>query len=90
MMNSIDSLQPNWVVFNWECSSSYNPKTFPEGVDKVFKFLEMIIDRGHMAMFSDFSLKALIKQWRNEDYFGPNPFVHISSYGGKFDLRFDP
>ena len=41
-------------------------------------------------MFSDFSLKALIKQWRNEEYFGPNPFVHFSSYTGKFNLRFDP
>ena len=41
-------------------------------------------------MFSDFSLKALINEWRDEDYFGPNPFVHFSSYGGNFNLRFDP
>jgi hypothetical protein len=30
-----------------------------------------------MAMFSDFSLKALIAEW-DENLMGPNPFVKIS------------
>ena len=30
-----------------------------------------------MTMFSDFSLKALIKTWKAE-VLGPNPFVKIS------------
>jgi hypothetical protein len=30
-----------------------------------------------MAMFSDFSLKALIAEW-DEHLMGPNPFVKIS------------
>jgi hypothetical protein len=36
----------------------------------------MIIKRGYMAMFSDFSLKALIKQW-DSNILGPNPFVKV-------------
>jgi len=41
-----------------------------------------------MVMFSDFSLKALIKQWDNK-VLGPNPFVKVSEYGGNFTLEFN-
>jgi hypothetical protein len=40
------------------------------------EFLKFIIDAGHMAMFSDFSLKALIKEW-DANLLGKNPFVKI-------------
>ena len=50
----------------------------------------MIIDRGHMAMFSDFSLKALINNWNEKYGLGPNPFVQTNEYSGNFVLRFDP
>lgn len=40
-------------------------------------------------MASDFSLKALIKQW-SERRLGPNPFVKIGEFGGSMRLRFDP
>jgi hypothetical protein len=52
------------VVFNWECCGGYSGKVFGEGADNLFKFLKIIIDKGHMAMFSDFSLKALINNWQ--------------------------
>lgn len=55
----------------------------------VMKFAKLMIDRGHMTMFSDFSLKALIAQW-DKDTLGPNPFVKVSEYGGNFTLEFDP
>ena len=42
-----------------------------------------------MLMFSDFSLKALIRQW-NEEVLGPNPFVIIHEYTGNVVLRFNP
>jgi hypothetical protein len=41
----------------------------------VFKLLKLIIDRKYMAMFSDFSLKALIQSWKDAYGLGPNPFV---------------
>ncbi len=40
-------------------------------------FVKMILDKGHMAMFSDFSLKTLISEWK-ENLLGPNPFVKTS------------
>jgi hypothetical protein len=47
------------------------------------KFLKIILDRGHMAMFSDFSLKALIAQWKAE-VLGPNPFKQVGGHSGMF------
>lgn len=44
-----------------------------------------MIDRGHMTMFSDFSLKALIAQW-DKKIMGPNPFVKVKEFGGNFTL----
>ena len=76
MIKHVNSLDPDCVVFNWECSSSYEYKMFPEGRDHVFQFLKIILDRKHMAMFSDFSLKALINEWK-PDILGPNPFQNI-------------
>ena len=43
-----------------------------------------------MAMFSDFSLKALIKSWKDKYGMGPNPFVKVSEYTGDFELNFNP
>ncbi len=62
-MNSIASVDPDCVVLNWECSSGYSNKSFTEGTDNIFRFLKKVLDRGHMTMFSDFSLKALVNQW---------------------------
>jgi hypothetical protein len=36
-----------------------------------------MIDRGHMCMFSDFSLKSLITQW-NPNILGINPFIKVA------------
>lgn len=63
-MKEIDSVDPDSVVFNWECSSNYYGNTFTEGPENLFKFLKIILERKHMAMFSDFSLKALINDWK--------------------------
>ena len=50
----------------------------------------MAVDRGHMCMFSDFSLKALVQNWHDKYELGPNPFVQTSEYTGNFVLRFNP
>jgi hypothetical protein len=49
----------------------------------------MILDKGYMAMFSDFSLKSLIAQW-DEHLLGLNPFKHNGGASGGTELRFDP
>ena len=73
-MKSLNEVDADCVVLNWECCSHYSDRYFPEGHDKLFKFLKVAMDRGHMAMFSDFSLKALIKCWKDDYGLGPNPF----------------
>merc|ERR1712187_359028 len=55
----------------------------------VMDLMQILLERGHMVMCSDFSLKALIKQW-SERRLGPNPFVKIGEFGGMMDLHFDP
>ena len=43
-----------------------------------------------MAMFSDFSLKALIPNW-NDKVLGPNPFIQLpGGFCGSALLKFDP
>ena len=76
-MEHIKKIHPDCVVFNWECCGSYSGQSFIEGKDKVFKFLKIVLDKGHMVMFSDFSLKALINDW-DSSLLGPNPFVKTS------------
>jgi len=78
LMNSIKELDPDCVVFNWECSSGYGSKSFPEQEKNVAIFLKLIIDKGFMAMFSDFSLKALVANWKDKWGLGPNPFVQTA------------
>ena len=90
LMKSIGEVDPDCVVLNWECSSGYSPKNFPEGPEKLFSFLKKAVDRGHMCMFSDFSLKALVKNWNDKYELGPNPFVQTTEYTGNFVLRFNP
>lgn len=76
MIGHIKSLDPDCVVFNWECSSGYSGQIFPEGKADLFDFVKFVIDKGHMAMFSDFSLKSLINEW-DAAKLGPNPFKKI-------------
>lgn len=52
------------VVLNWECSSGFSNEKFGENDKYIFQLLEMAIKRGYLVMFSDFSLKALIKNWK--------------------------
>lgn len=90
LFGEMAALEPDCVVFNWECSSGYTGGTFPEGKDSVMKLLGYIVRGRHMAMFSDFSLKALIAGW-SEGVLGPNPFKKMSSeFSETVHLRFDP
>jgi len=83
-------LDPDCTVFNWECSSGYSTGIFPEGAENVLKLVSYLLNKGHMVMFSDFSLKALIPNW-NAKILGPNPFVRLpGDFGGTALLKFDP
>ena len=77
LMKSIGEVDPDCVVFNWECCEAYVKSTFPEGGNEVFCLLKKIVSKGHMCMFSDFSLKALIASWDEKYDMGPNPFKEI-------------
>lgn len=88
MMEYIGSVDPDCVVFNWQCCSFYGTKKFGEGNDTLFDLLELVIQKGFMAMFSDFSLKALIAQWR-EKSLGPNPFNQFTEHSSNFTLNFN-
>jgi len=88
LVADIVEVQPDSVVFNWECCSGCCGEHFQDGA-VVMNLVKRILDRGHMAMFSDFSLKALIREWK-DDLLGPNPFIKMSEFGGNFQLRFDP
>lgn len=54
------------------------------------KLVQYLMRGGHMAMFSDFSLKALIPNW-SEEVLGPNPFIKLpNEFGGNAQIKFDP
>lgn len=84
-MRAVDSES---VVVNWECCSGCSSQRF-EDSSTVLSLVDVLIKKGHMVMFSDFSLKALINEW-NEVMLGPNPFLKVGEFSSSFDLRFDP
>jgi len=49
--------------------------------------MSLLLQRGHMVMCSDFSLKALMRQW--SDKLGPNPFVKLGEFVGSMHIDFD-
>lgn len=73
LFKEMSLLEPDCVVFNWECSEGYSANRFPEGSAKVMQLVGKILKGQHMDMFSDYSLKALIACW-DVSILGPNPF----------------
>lgn len=92
LVQDVQSVPKENVVFNWECCSGCSQHTFGcqgEALDSTLSLTKLLLDRGHMVMFSDFSLKALIRNWRR-DLLGPNPFRQIGSCSGQLRLKFEP
>ena len=55
---------PSWaVVFNWECCGGCGNGGFAEH-DKSVDLMAEVVKRGSMVMVSDFSVKAVIADWR--------------------------
>ena len=91
MVGEIMSVDPASVAFNWECCSGCSAAGFGSEADThaALSAAEYAVSHGHMAMFSDFSLMALIKDWRDA-VLGPNPFRQFGSFSGSMELKFDP
>lgn len=88
VMDAIELVDPGSVLFNFECCAFCTRKEFRGMRDKLMQFLRALINRGYMAMFSDFSLKGLIAQW-DPALLGPNPFHHIGKCEDHIELVFD-
>ncbi len=112
LFDAIAQVQPDSVVFNFECCGGCSERGFPDEVRSggnpqnesvqttpnkqkapaslckpatasiggykgskklIMVFLRMLIDRGFMTVFGDFSLKALINDW-DDHLLGANPF----------------
>lgn len=88
VMYSISQVEPESVLFNFECCAFCARKEFRGMRDKLMQFLRALLNRGFMTMFSDFSLKGLISQW-DSALLGPNPFHHIGKCEDHIQLAFD-
>ena len=85
ILNEMNEIDPDCTIFNWECCSSLEHINFPNSAEFNMRILRLLMDKKHMAMFSDFSLKALIKYW-DASLLGPNPFLFVREFGGNFKL----
>jgi len=86
---NIARLAANAVVFNFECCGDFSSETFGGNRVPTMDIIQHALKKGHMVMFSDFALKALIRDW-SEPHLGPNPFVKVGEFGSSFELRFKP
>jgi hypothetical protein len=90
VVEAIDKVEPESVVFNFECCSHCSESGFSAGDDhNVMELLQENINRGFMTMFGDFSVKALIATW-DPAVLGPAPFDRESrSCSSSMLLAFD-
>jgi hypothetical protein len=91
----VHAVEPEAVVFNFECCACCGSEGFALSArDKtaLWEAIAFAVERGSFVMASDFSLKALIRDWRPQ-ILGPCPFVGVSDMGGCgacFELTFSP
>ncbi len=88
VMEEISYVEPSSVLFNFECCNFCPRPEFREMRTEIMEFVSVLMDRGYMAMFSDFSLKSLIADW-DTTLLGPNPFHHIGACEDHIELAFD-
>jgi hypothetical protein len=77
------------VLFNWECCGgcSQNNYSFSNNNEKM-DLIKYLTDKGHMLMFSDFAVRALVNSW-DENLLGPNPFKLLGGCNGTIELGFN-
>lgn len=88
---SDDIAEATDTVLNFECCGSLGSADGFKTVDNdlVMELVNTVLEKGGLVLFSDFSLKALIKTWKPE-FWGPLPFVNMGSCSGSVKIRFDP
>ena len=87
---SKDIAEARDTVLNFECCGSTNSSGFVSvDNDLVMNLVHNVLEMGGLVLFSDFSLKALIKTWKPE-YWGPNPFINMGTCADYVKLCFDP
>jgi hypothetical protein len=94
LIEDLQSVPPDSVIFNWECCAEVDDSGFPQcsetpADNMTMNLIWLVLSRGFTAMCSDFSLKALIHDWSDE-HLGPNPFMKIGETSGQVKLEFQP
>jgi len=92
LVEDLRSVEPDSVIFNWECCDAVDKSGFPRCQDAptddiTMRFIGLALQNGFTVMCSDFSLKALITDW-SEELLGPNPFLNIGETSGQVTLKF--
>ena len=103
LLDAIELVDPNSVVFNFESCDHYCTETgfhcqqyFNQSSSQktkheekaVVPLIRFLIEDGYMVMVADFSLKALIADW-DPDYLGPNPFHIVGTCHDSMTLTYD-
>ena len=89
LIEEMKQLSGENIVLNFECCGGCSEKGFA-GVDEtVLNITKLAIDKKFIIMFSDFSLKSLIRRW-DSSKLGPKPFKIVDSFSTQFTLEFDP
>ena len=91
MFNIIKSVQPSDVVFYWECCQGcyVNNTLYSLGIPSINLIHHLVRIEKIMVMCSDFALKGLIADWK-EELLGECPFEIVGSISGKISLLFNP
>lgn len=89
LKNEITDIEKDCVLFNFECCDTLRHIKS----DDLLKSLDFIVKNGYFVMFGDFSLMALIQNWRSEKSFnevlGPCPFKQAGTCNSYMKLKFD-
>ena len=105
LARDVNAVNASSFCLNLECCGCCSERGF-DGLttaekDSLWSLINFVVSRGSFTMASDFSLKALISDWR-PDVLGPNPFVQLQHGAGcgfnaggggcnsSFKLEFDP
>lgn len=91
MFTIIKSVQPSDVVFYWECCQGcyINNTLYSLGVPSINLIHHLVRVEKIMVMCSDFALKGLIADWK-EELLGECPFEIVGAISGKISLLFNP
>ena len=90
MLDCRNQVDADSFVVNFECCSGCSCTGFEESAaGPVSSLLAWMIQEKHAAMFADFSLKSLIKDW-NTNVLGPNPFVNLGETCRSLSIKFSP